>query len=154
MDHADIFSLAISPSNTLLAVTSDKSTLHIFDLPHARNAAQNHQPPTATGEEALYQKWGFLGKIPLLPRLFSDVYSFASAPFEIGDEAPPGTAYVPQLGSSFGRPPKGIIGWENDDTLLLIGAGRDGRWERFVIQEGQDGKRICTRVGWKRYLGS
>ncbi|WEW55939.1 Phosphatidylinositol 3,5-bisphosphate-binding protein [Emydomyces testavorans] len=153
VDHADIFSLAISPSNTLLAVTSDKSTLHIFDLPHARNSSPDHQPPSATGEETLYQKWGFLGKIPLLPRLFSDVYSFATSHFEIGDEAYAGMAYVPQLGSSFGRPPKGIIGWTSDETLLVVGAGRDGRWERFVIQEGQDGKRFCTKAGWKRYLG-
>ncbi|EEP78840.1 conserved hypothetical protein [Uncinocarpus reesii 1704] len=154
VDHADIFSLAISPSNTLLAVTSDKSTLHIFDLPHACNSIPNYQPPPATGEEGLYQKWGFLGKIPLLPRLFSDVYSFASAPFEISDDAPPGATYVPQLGSSSCRPPKGLIGWTSDDTLLLIGAGKDGRWEKFAIQEGQDGKRVCTRTGWKRYLGS
>ncbi|KAL8668892.1 MAG: hypothetical protein Q9168_006501, partial [Polycauliona sp. 1 TL-2023] len=34
VDPAKIFSIAISPSNTLLAVTSDKATLHIFDLPH------------------------------------------------------------------------------------------------------------------------
>ncbi|EAS31300.3 SVP1-like protein 2 [Coccidioides immitis RS] len=154
LEHADIFSLGISPSNTLLAVTSDKSTLHVFDLPHARNPSPNSQPPQVTGEEALYNKWGFLGKIPLLPRLFSDVYSFASAPFEIGDETPPGTGYIPQLGSSFSRPPKGVIGWTSDDTLLLIGAGKDGRWERFIIQDGQDGKRVCTRTGWKRYLGS
>ncbi|EER27871.1 Phosphatidylinositol 3,5-bisphosphate-binding protein [Coccidioides posadasii str. Silveira] len=154
LEHADIFSLGISPSNTLLAVTSDKSTLHVFDLPHARNPSPNSQPPQVTGEEALYNKWGFLGKIPLLPRLFSDVYSFASAPFEIGDETPPGTGYIPQLGSSFSRPPKGVIGWTSDDTILLIGAGKDGRWERFIIQDGQDGKRVCTRTGWKRYLGS
>ncbi|KAI1964122.1 Phosphatidylinositol 3,5-bisphosphate-binding protein [Ophidiomyces ophidiicola] len=156
VDHADVYSIGISPSNTLLAATSDKSTLHIFDLPHARNSSHSQAAPAA-GEDGMYQKWGFLGKIPLLPRFLSDIYSIASAPFETGDETGPGAVYVPQLGSSLGRPPKGIIGWISDSTLLVIGAGKDGRWERFVIQEDEysrGSRRSCTRAGWKRYLGS
>ncbi|OJJ82997.1 phosphatidylinositol-3,5-bisphosphate binding protein HSV2 [Aspergillus glaucus CBS 516.65] len=151
VDHAVIFSLAISPSNNMLAVTSDKSTLHVFDLPNPRNSAYRSQSPSSQSEEGTSQKWGILGKIPLLPRVFSDVYSFASAHFEIGDEGPLG--YVPPLGTSFARPQKGVIGWSDDQTILIIGAGRDGRWERFVIREGDDGKRYCIREGWKRYLG-
>jgi WD repeat-containing protein 45 len=87
------------------------------------------------------------------------VYSFASAHFEIGDEIP-----VSGLAGSMssttsavipgGRPPKGVVGWLSDDSLAVIGAGRDGRWEKFVLVEGDDGKRICVRQGWKRYLGS
>ncbi|KAL1998773.1 hypothetical protein VTN02DRAFT_5597 [Thermoascus thermophilus] len=152
VDHAVIFSLGISPSNTMLAVTSDKSTLHVFDLPHPRNPARRSQSPSSPSEETT-NKWGILGKIPLLPRVFSDVYSFASAHFEIGDEAPLGSLYVPPLGTSFGRPSKGVIGWTNDSTILVIGAGKEGRWEKFVIREGDDGKRYCVREGWKRYLG-
>jgi len=151
VDHAVIFSLAISPSNNMLAVTSDKSTLHVFDLPNPRNPAYRSQSPSSQSEEGSNQKWGILGKIPLLPRVFSDIYSFASAHFEIGDEAPLG--YIPPLGTSYARPPKGVIGWSDDQTILIIGAGRDGRWERFVIREGDDGKRYCIREGWKRYLG-
>lgn len=136
----------------MLAVTSDKSTLHVFDLPHPRNLARRSQSPSSPTEETT-NKWGILGKIPLLPRVFSDVYSFASAHFEIGDEAPLGSLYVPPLGTSFGRPSKGVIGWTNDSTILVIGAGKEGRWEKFVIREGEDGKRYCVREGWKRYLG-
>lgn len=151
VDHAVIFSLAISPSNNMLAVTSDKSTLHVFDLPNPRNPLYRSQSPSSQSEEGTSQKWGILGKIPLLPRVFSDVYSFASAHFEIGDE---GTlSYIPPLGTSFVRPQKGVIGWSDDQTILIIGAGRDGRWERFIIREGDDGKRYCIREGWKRYLG-
>lgn len=98
-------------------------------------------------------KWGILGKLPLLPRVFSDVYSFASAHFEIGDEEAPGSLYVPPLGTSFGRLAKGIIGWTDDQTILVIGSGREGRWEKFVLREGEEGKRYCVREGWKRYLG-
>jgi hypothetical protein len=106
------------------------------------------------GEEAdTSQKWGILGRIPLLPRVFSDIYSFASVHFEIGDEQLYGAASALNSAESGFRPPKGIIGWVSDDTIIVIGAGRDARWEKFVIREGEDGKRICKREGWKRYLG-
>lgn len=152
VDHAVIFSLAISPLNALLAVTSDKSTLHVFDLPHPRNPSRS-QSPSSPSEENSSHKWGILGKLPLMPRFFSDVYSFASAHFEIGEEAPPGSVYLPPLGTSFGRLPKGVIGWSDEQTILVIGSGREGRWEKFVIGEREEGKRYCVRQGWKRYLG-
>lgn len=153
VDHAIIFSIAFSPSNTMLAVTSDKSTLHVFDIPQ-QSVSRRSQSPTPTPEEmAPSQKWGILGKIPLLPRVFSDVYSFASAHFETGEGTMPGSAYAPLSGLSFGRPQKGLLGWSDDQTLLVVGSGREGRWEKFVLQEGTDGRRYCVRDGWKRYLG-
>jgi hypothetical protein len=81
------------------------------------------------------------------------VYSFASAHFEIGDEATPGSPYATPMGTSMGRPPKGVIGWMDNHTLLVIGSGQDGRWEKFILRDGDDGKRYCMRDGWKRYLG-
>ncbi|KAJ5647408.1 SVP1-like protein 2 [Penicillium lividum] len=151
VDHAVIFSLSFSPSNILLAVTSDKSTLHIFDVPHPTVAGPSQSPASAK-EEGLNQKWGILSKLPLMPRVFSDVYSFSSAHFEMGDEVVPGSP-VSGLGSSLGRPPKGVIGWQDDQTILVIGSGREGRWEKFVLRDGDDGRRYCMRDGWKRYLG-
>ncbi|KAJ5794902.1 hypothetical protein N7457_001501 [Penicillium paradoxum] len=154
VDHAVIFSISFSPSNTLLAVTSDKSTLHIFDLPHQQPVSRRSQSPIpASDESTSSHKWGILGKIPLLPRVFSDVYSFANAHFEIGEQANTGSSYVPPIGASFGRPQKGLIGWCDDQTLLVVGSGREGRWEKFVIRDGEEGKRYCLRDGWKRYLG-
>ncbi|KAF4461818.1 HSV2 Phosphatidylinositol 35-bisphosphate-binding [Fusarium albosuccineum] len=158
IDPATIFSLAFSPCNTMLACTSDKSTLHIFDVPHPRKPAMHRSqqlgasgsdPGDGTG------KWGILSKIPLMPRVFSDVYSFASAPFEAGDEAMIGGIPFSDsavLGTS--RPPKGVIGWIGEDSLVVIGAGHDARWEKFVMVDGEDGKRHCVREGWKRYLGN
>ena len=148
-----IFSLSISPSNNLLAVTSDKLTLHVFDLPHPQASSQRSQSPSSPQEDGVNQKWGILGKIPLLPRVFSDIYSFASAHFEIGDHTSSGLSYIPPLGTSGGLPSKGVIGWTNDKTILVLSAGREGRWEKFVLHEGEDGKRYCIREGWKRYLG-
>ncbi|KAK3372164.1 WD40-repeat-containing domain protein [Podospora didyma] len=168
MDHATIFSLAFNPSGTLLACTSDKSTLHIFDVPHTKPTHQQQPPPqqqqlyqqqtggttaTATGgadknattppEAESKGKWGMLSKIPLMPRVFSDIYSFASVRFEAGDESLVGGLPMSEsttLGTS--RPPKGVTGWLNDNALLVIGAGKDARWEKFVM----------VMEGWKRYL--
>ena len=167
IDPATIFSLAFSPSGSMLACTSDKSTLHIFDVPHAkhstsRQALRPKSPPypqpagqvVAAGDDGK-GKWGILGKIPLMPRMFSDVYSFTSAPFEAGDEPIIGGIPISEtttLGTS--RPSKGIIGWVSEDSLLVVGAGKDARWERFTIVDGADGRRHCVREGWKRYLGS
>ena len=170
IDHATIYSIGFSPSSKLLAVTSDKSTLHIFDVPYPLHAscsvASNHKTqnrlssrsstPDGT-EETNNQKWGILGKIPLLPRVFSDIYSFASAHFELEDNAQNALgngASLPIPGIAGGKARKGIIGWTNDYTVLVIGAGRDGRWEKFILGEGGDGRRRCVRNGWKRYLGS
>lgn len=172
MDNAIIFSIAISPDNTLLAVSSDKATLHIFDLPHSSQAPRkdtvgsssskthrysNSSSGLAGAEDGNNQKWGILGKIPLLPRVFSDVYSFTTAHFEIDDDPQTGLGMgnaTPIPGIPGGKARKGVIGWINEHTILVIGAGRDGRWEKFIVGEGEDGKRHCVRNGWKRYLGS
>ena len=168
VDQAVIFDLAISPSNAFIAVTSDKSTLHVFDLPrssridlaqatnHERRPGSNQHP----SEDDASRKWGILGKIPILPRLFSDTYSFASAPFEMGDEQAYGP-YRPRPSSSEDAtltakpdrsPSKGVIGWAGDRGLIVIGAGCDARWEKFVIADTPDGRRYCVREGWRRYL--
>jgi WD40 repeat protein len=167
VDPAFIFNISISPSSSLLAVTSDKSTLHIFDLPvtslqspASYSPRQRSQSPTvSTSEDTNVNKWGFLSKIPLLPRVFSDIYSFASAHFEMGDEGTPHGGYIPALGSMPSRPQKGLIGWLDDATLLVVGTGKDGRWERFRIGErsgagDEAGQRSLWRDGLKRYLGS
>lgn len=167
VDQATVFSIAISPSSRLLALTSDKSTLHIFDLPYPAHRSQSDSPASTSlrslngsdgDEEGNRKKWGVLGKIPLMPRVFSDIYSFASARFEVEDDPKGGLGgpgeNIPIPGLPGGKPKKGVIGWIDDNIILVIGAGRDGRWEKFIIGEGDDGRRRCIRQGWKRYLGS
>ncbi|KAF7547630.1 hypothetical protein G7046_g8949 [Stylonectria norvegica] len=157
IDPATIFSLAFSPLGTMLACTSDKSTLHIFDVPHQRKPAM-HRSQQLGGHGADASdgagKWGILGRIPLMPRVFSDVYSFTSAPFEAGDDTMVGgISYSEGAALGTSRPPKGVIGWIGDDILVVVGAGQDARWEKFILINGEDGKRHCVREGWKRYLG-
>ena len=177
VDPAFVFSIAISPDSNTLAVTSDKSTLHVFDLTQIpgrplpslvigsrSNASVPQNMNSTADDEAPQNKWGFFSKIPLLPRIFSDTYSFSSAHFEMGDEGTPSGSnltYLPALGSLPTRPMKGILGWKDNNTILVIGTGRDSRWERFrigdrVIMQGQEEilKKEVWKDGWKRYLGS
>ena len=168
IDPAAVFSLAFSPSGNLLACTSDKATLHIFDVPKKTGGSPAPSSGAASASSTTLKpggggaqgddgrgRWGFLGKIPLMPRMFSDIYSFATAPFEAGDEPLIGGLPLAE-GTTLGttRPPKGVIGWVSEDSLVVVGAGRDARWEKFVIAEGEEGRRYCFREGWKRYLGN
>lgn len=151
VDPASILSLGFSPSGSTLAVTSDKSTLHIFDLPAATTSSKSEA-------DANQHKWGMLSKIPLLPRQFSDTYSTATAKFEMGEEP---MNWGPQVKSATlsagipgvpgGRPTKGLIGWLDEETLLVIGGGHDARWERFTIQV-DSGRKVITSKVWKHYL--
>lgn len=152
VDPAAIFSLAFSPSGSTLAVTSDKSTLHIFDLSAALAGASSHADPKQ-------HKWGILSKVPLLPRQFSDTYSTASHKFEMGDEpvtwgphAKSATLSAGIPGVPGGRPTKGLIGWLDEETILVIGAGQDARWERFVLGVDDTGRRAFIDYKWKRYI--
>lgn len=141
LDPSTIFHLAFNPSATMLACTSDKSTLHIFDMPHAnqpQSAEASVGDGTSSSPEDGKTKWGFLSNIPFMPRVFSDVYSSASAAFE----------YNEGVASRTQKPQQGVIGWIDDDTLTVVGAGRDAKWEKFVIRT-EYGRRECVREGWK-----
>ncbi|KAK8104847.1 uncharacterized protein PG998_011880 [Apiospora kogelbergensis] len=170
-ESATIYSLRFSPSGQMLACTSAKGSLHVFDVPSPgrkgaaaaasspNRATSPHSPSLGvtnsggggppTGDAT--NKWGFLSSLPFGP--FSDVYSFASARFEAGDE--PTSGGIPEaavLGTT--RPPKGVIGWIDEESLLVLGAGRDARWEKYMLAEGSEGKTVLYREGWKRYLGT
>ncbi|KAI4659473.1 uncharacterized protein J4E78_005901 [Alternaria triticimaculans] len=151
VDPAAVFSLAFSPDGSTLAVTSDKSSLHIYDLVTATNAFSQADPSQ--------HKYGILSKIPGLPRAFSDIYPTATAKFEMGDEpttwGPHGrsatlSAGIP--GVPGGRPTKGLIGWLDDETILVLGAGYDARWERFRTGRDDSGKKCLVPNGWRRYI--
>ncbi|KAK3354401.1 WD40-repeat-containing domain protein [Neurospora tetraspora] len=202
IDKAIIFSIGFSPSGKYLACTSDKSTLHVFDVtrpggssgtrPTTSNggttaaggepsATGNNRPSSPysvasssggggvmvngtiggsdmTADDGGQGRWGFLSKLPLMPRIFSDPYSFASAKFEMADEPVSNGSREP-VGGIIGGPLKGNLGWISETEMVVIGAGRDPKWEKFAIQEGgqqdgyQGGGRRLVRVGWKRYGG-
>jgi WD40 repeat protein len=149
VDPAAILSLAFSPDLRFLAATSDKSTLHIFDL--VQGAVP--EPDSKT------HKWGILSKLPMLPRQFSDIYASATIKFELGDEPIPSavskSSTLPDEiydGIPGGTPNKGLIGWLDDYRLVIVGAGHDARWEKFLVSTDEAGARVIVREGWKRYL--
>ncbi|KAK4198956.1 WD40-repeat-containing domain protein [Triangularia verruculosa] len=152
IDPAAIFSLAFNPPGTMLACTSDKSTLHVFDMPKAKRLGGQHEDvaPETTNDQG---KWGILSKIPGMPRFVKDTYSFAQESFATGDE-PSGANQLLSESSTLGtmRLPKGVIGWLDDASLLVVGAGTDARWEKFIIKDEGSGKRSLAKAGWKRYL--
>ncbi|KAL2269289.1 hypothetical protein VTJ83DRAFT_1473 [Remersonia thermophila] len=191
IDTATIFSLAFNPSSTMLACTSDKATLHIFDVPHTRRPAarpsqpeQDQRPGSSSGPGGQGQghdgrsRWGILSKLPMMPRVFSDVYSSAQATFSASDDgddelddtgapnplrsgnsaaAGKSLAHMADSLATLGtatRPIKGVLGWVDEDVLLVVGGGMDARWERFVVREAEDGSKVCRREGWRRYLAT
>ncbi|KAF1988864.1 SVP1-like protein 2 [Aulographum hederae CBS 113979] len=164
MDPATIYSIAISPSCLHMAVTSDKSTLHVFALPKRVEAMRAERAKAAdTYAVEGKAKWGVLAELPLMPRIFTDQYSTASAPFDPGEEreywqrgdlhAKPGqgtTAPIPGLPD--GRPPKGVIGWLTDHETFVVNAGRVSYWEHFLVSQNQDGTTTLTNAGYKNYM--
>lgn len=184
MDPAIIYDLCFSPSGNLLACTSDKGTLHIFDVSHPNKKPTN--PITAPNVPSVVvggssgggggsgsssrpgsssstggggggggggkTKWGWLSQVPGLPRAFSDTYSFTSIPFSTGDETMGGweePSSLAPLGTT--KPQKGLIGWYEEESLVVIGAGVDARWEKYQMGRDDNDKRFIGRVGFKRY---
>lgn len=99
------------------------------------------------------RKYGNLADLPFAPKFMKETYSSLSCRFEIGDESP----YIPrgavlQERYADGRPPKGRIAWIGDDELVVVGAGRDARWEKFRMGFDVERRRGIERVGWKAYL--
>lgn len=143
IDKAVIYSLGISPSSQRLAVTSDKNTLHIYELPTVAPRAAHStgsRPSSAVSSSHSIggdnRRWSLLGKLPLLPKYFSSEWSAAQAEFTGG-----GTA---------------TVGWVAEDAVVVVSTGtKDGdgepRWEKFVLVEGVSGVGMeCIQEGWRR----
>ncbi|KIW04503.1 uncharacterized protein PV09_04259 [Verruconis gallopava] len=285
LEQAQIFSIAFSPSGDQMAVTSDKSTIHVFEMPWREQSAGDevsYRPDSHAGKRLSYpygggnvrdipsplssspggayggspptpgkhagspssatkvkfstssserepteflgpgtvqgwpemppkhqrtasrwsyatpggvtdsstdtdtpprrqaQKYGNLGSLPLAPRFLKDTYSTMSCKFEMGNEptrrrqgskdkeragGQDETASVTTVRTATtfsrqkenpwwpqGRPPKGKIAWIDDESLVVVSAGRDARWEKFVLGIDHNGQRGIERRGWKQYL--
>ncbi|TLS21953.1 uncharacterized protein PpBr36_09494 [Pyricularia pennisetigena] len=142
------------------------------------NAANGESSSTSNSST----RWGILGQLPLMPRYFRDVTSFAQITFASVDDSPMPTTSATspvsntedlvgvsrRIGSSRNgqplssskdndysiniKPNKGEIGWPTEDEIIVIGAGHDARWERFQLVQEQTGERNLVRSGWKRFM--
>ncbi|KAJ2004069.1 Phosphatidylinositol 3,5-bisphosphate-binding protein [Coemansia thaxteri] len=79
VDRADIYSIAFSPDSTRLCVSSDKGTVHIFNL-EAKQAAAQQSAAVAAGNRQSNLKF----MKDLLPKYFSSEWSFAH--FRVANE--------------------------------------------------------------------
>ncbi|KAJ2848888.1 Phosphatidylinositol 3,5-bisphosphate-binding protein [Coemansia brasiliensis] len=82
VDRADIYSIAFSPDNTRLCVSSDKGTVHIFNLEAKQNAAQPPAPVASGKSGNRHSNLKFMKD--LLPKYFSSEWSFAH--FRVANE--------------------------------------------------------------------
>ena len=155
MDKADIHSMAFSPpppppsaSATLfpvedmIAVISDKGTIHIFSL-----SALSHLPGTMERNKQSSLANPILG--PLLPKYFKSRWGF-------------GKAHVPiESKYEFFK-----LGWWGEGEGVVV-IGRDGGWWKFTVPKGgqlmsamkggggegqQKVEGECKEIGYKRYL--
>lgn len=159
-----IHSLSISPTGSFLAATSATQTLHVFALPSApagggaeESSAQGErgwtavdhtpEPPAANSAGGStyfgFQKWGSLARMPFAPRVFKDVYSVASASFDPGALEPPAGVLPPR---------RAVVGWAGELAVVVLSAGGDARYERFMLSWDNAGAAALKRVGWSRFL--
>ena len=148
MDRANIHSIAFSPapppvsasavlqpSEEMIAVISDKGTIHIFSL-----GSLNRTP--GRGDVVERNKQSSLATpilSPLLPKYFQSRWGFAKGhvPVETKDE-------LFRLGW-----------WGEGEGVVVI--GRDGGWWKFTVPKGgsdvKDGSESeCKEIAYKRYL--
>ena len=85
--------------------------------------------------------------MPFAPRVFSDVYSFASANFDPGREEQNAAPL-----SAMPKYRKGVVAWLEDQVIVVINAGSNARYERFELVQDDTGKAECVRVGGSRFL--
>ena len=146
IDKAMIYSMAFSPSSNRIAVTSDKGTLHIFDVLSQPPAASSPNPTTeqqrpssrsaetaGIGPTESNKRFSLLGKLPLLPKYFNSEWSFTQAKVE-----------------GVGR---NSVGWTDED-IIIVTSTDDCKWEKFVILNApntESGK-ACEREAWRNFV--
>lgn len=159
-------------------------------------ATHQAQPPPRSAT-----KYGALARLPFAPRILTDTYSSASAPFFLpsafvqptytvtstssitsrvsalaqglaATSLSPGTASsssskshaipsapqgaplnrvagrTPQTIAS-GAPNKGQIAWRTNDELVVVSAGKGGRWEKFGVGRAENGDVVIKFIGWR-----
>ncbi|KAJ1993121.1 Phosphatidylinositol 3,5-bisphosphate-binding protein [Coemansia spiralis] len=141
VDRADIYSIAFSPDSTRLCVSSDKGTVHIFNLEAKHNSAQSLSPgasvSTSSGGGAgtgggsnrggnRHSNFKFMKD--LLPKYFSSEWSFAH--FRIANEV------------------RCICGFGNERNSVIVLCA-DGTAQKYTFDSYRGN---CVREWYRRFI--
>lgn len=126
IDKATIYSMRFSPSKSRLAVLSDKSTLHVFNI----------ATTTSSASGLMTNKKHLLGKVPLLPKYFASEWSFVSCHLSSPRRNTHGDHPF-----SAGR---GVVGWPSEESIIVVWL-KESRWEKYVIVEKELGPKSATQ---------
>ena len=175
--------LSVTPSTAIASPPTGTSAGSIQEyyhlLPHA---GANTASAGTTSSRGL--SGPTLRPSPFTPRIFTDARSTASAPFYIGNDpthwqnvgsanrageslyswtVTPGGGRKrvkkpvrPLPNDPQGRPPKGVVAFEDETVLYVVGGGGDARWEKFeltpvLLDNGATEWRLVC-IGFRKYL--
>lgn len=119
VDNAVITDMSFSPKGSKLAILSDKSTLHVFQV--YGNGTQDEN------------KTHFLKGLPIFPTYFKSTWSFVSK--EVGNK----NDLVNDTGT---------IGWADESSIVIIWKFK-GIWEKFDIITNDDNRHGDGRHRWQ-----
>lgn len=152
LDRAVITSMEFSPDDSKLAVLSDKTTLHVFNIsasvaPTISDGFKNgeHQNDVPINRQHILKR--ILLPIPI-PNYFKSTWSFCSVNTNKYHTDIDGT---PESGHDVG-----VIGWPSNDSVVIIWKQKR-IWEKYVIvntgsskeQSGSTSHFEIVRYSWK-----
>lgn len=128
LDRAEVTSMRFSHDDSKLAVLSDKTTLHVFNI-----GIKHNDPATELAAPSNRQHLFNLLPVPI-PQYFRSVWSFCA------------------VNTNMYHPPAdendvGVIGWSSSDSIIVIWKKKQ-LWERYTINAENSGWQL-TRHSWR-----
>ncbi|KAK6459334.1 SVP1-like protein 2 [Scheffersomyces xylosifermentans] len=150
LDRAIITSMKFSHNDSKLAVLSDKSTLHIFNIGGDSNSSNNsvqhpfngssvfHRGSSPESNTAPVNRQHMLKRLPIpipIPNYFKSTWSFCSVNTN--------KYHADFAHSADNSNDIGVLGWSGNDSVIIIWKNKR-IWERYVIVERQHAHTISS----------
>lgn len=162
MDRAEIYSIAFNKESTRICVSSDKGTIHIFNLDASvvnsaertpRGPTYGEVTSTASSTPQGFTHSGNRGSSfrfmkDLLPKYFSSEWSFAHA--KISSETRCVVGFGEQKNSIIGK--HVAVSWNDKHTFsdpFLLALCADGACYKFLFDPRKGGE--CSRESYERF---
>ena len=108
-DRAEICSLAFAPTSTMLAVSSDKGTIHVFVINRQLDSDAPHNRASALAKPYL---------MPLLPKYFTSSWSVAQV--RVAEE------------QAEAHEKRALLGWTSDKSLVALTP--TGQYLKYLVR--------------------